>query len=105
MSMMLRCALNGIAHPLDLFLRVGHFAVLRELEIFSAIVSRAAWEAADPRECQDCFQAYGCDDIPGQMLRHLIVELPPVLQPVDQIHLDIFLAQDPLSLAHLCHRV
>ena len=55
-----------LAYPLDLFLRISLFPVLRELEISSAIVSRAACEAADPRECQDCFRTrirrYSCAD-------------------------------------------
>ena len=69
-----------LTHLLDLFLRISLFPILRELEVFSALVSRAACEAADPRECQDSFRAHGCDDIPVQMRRHLFVELPPVLE-------------------------
>ena len=68
------------AHLLGIFLRIGLFSVLRKLEISSAIASRAACEAADPRECQDCFRAHGCDDIRVLMLRHHVVELPPVLE-------------------------
>ena len=69
-----------LAHYLDLFLRLGLFPVFRELEISSAIVSCAACEAADPRECQDCYRAHGYDYIPVQMFRHLVVERPPVLE-------------------------
>ena len=72
--------LARLAHPLKRFLRIGLFPVLGELEISSSKVSRAACEAADPRECQGCFRAHKCDDIPVQMLRHLVVELPPVFE-------------------------
>ena len=71
-----------LAHPLDFSFRTALFPVLRELEMSSAIleVQRAAYEAADPLECQDCFRAHGRDDIPVQLRRHLVVELSPVLE-------------------------
>ena len=65
------------AHFLDAVLRLDAGRVVFQLQVGATVVMRAAREATNPRQRQDIFPAHECQDVPVQVCRNLIIELPP----------------------------